>query len=82
MVLELTSAVVVHLWILTFGGELEKIMRRKDLRRAEMIYYPGGSGKVMLAEGLSTWRMDESLQGWKMGRNLAWEVKGIVAAEV
>lgn len=36
----------------------------------------------MLAEGLSTWRMDESLQGWRTGRNLAWVVKGSVAAEV
>ena len=37
MVLELAFAVVVHLWMLMFGGELEKRMRRKDLRRAEMI---------------------------------------------
>ena len=36
----------------------------------------------MLAEGLSTRRMDESLQGWRTGRNLAWEVEGVVAAEV
>ena len=36
----------------------------------------------MLAEGLLTWTMDESLREWRTGRNLAWEVKGIVAAEV
>ena len=37
MVLELAFAVVVHLWTLKFGGELEKTVRRKDLRRAEMV---------------------------------------------
>ena len=36
----------------------------------------------MLVEGLPTWTMDESLREWRTGRNLAWEVKGIVAAEV
>ena len=36
----------------------------------------------MLAEGWLTWTTDESLREWQTGRNLAWEVMGIVAAEV
>ena len=35
--MELAIAVVVRLMMLKFGKELERIMRRKDLRRAGMI---------------------------------------------
>ena len=35
--MELAFAIVVCLRMLKFGGELERIMRRKDLRRAGMV---------------------------------------------
>ena len=35
--MELAFAVVVRLRMLKLGGELERIMRRKDLRRAGII---------------------------------------------